>query len=516
LDDLSYLFKSAKAALTGSIPPPNPYEQYQSAHQPPPPPPKMSRSVGGNGGSGRREERFFGEYTHLANLPQADYALHTLRKLASAVMPIMRKRGWRVGTLSEFYPDQANLLGLNVNAGQQIMVRLRSPYNVSSFMLFEQCLDTLLHEYVLSSVCICCTDPDRLCHIVRGPHDDVFHRHWNELRSEWETLVASGYTGEGFLGKGQQVGGNYMPAEEVRRKARAAAAEREKDRVKRGRRIGQTIGGRPGDLPIRDAVAIATISRIGDNSSKGKGRDSIGGSTEEITAGCGQGSKRAEQEGKDAMVNGFKTKEDMDEANWMAIQAAQFELEEAEEQKRLQMGLQPTEPNAGPSQLIPASDGEGMYTWDPEYGLRPAKSVWKKPEEPRTTQSAPPQERRPPPRPERNSQGKPVSRIVKEAEDSKRKKAAGTGSSKRSSSSSAQPGSSGSWPCTACTFVNMKNKSKCEVCESDRPDAPKRSVSRKRSTSFSQSLGWNCPRCTTFMGHEWWVCSSCGTMKQSS
>lgn len=52
-----------------------------------------------------------GAYTHLDKLDRAADALHTLKKIASLVKPIMRARGWRVGTLSEFYPDQQNLLG---------------------------------------------------------------------------------------------------------------------------------------------------------------------------------------------------------------------------------------------------------------------------------------------------------------------------------------------------------------------------------------------------------------------
>jgi hypothetical protein len=37
--------------------------------------------------------------------------------------------------------------GLNVNRGQQILVRLRYPHNSSSFLPFEHALDTMLHEY---------------------------------------------------------------------------------------------------------------------------------------------------------------------------------------------------------------------------------------------------------------------------------------------------------------------------------------------------------------------------------
>jgi hypothetical protein len=93
-----------------------------------------------------REEQFFGQYNHLNGYGNAADALSILRRLASAVMPIMRKRGWKVGTLSEFYPENPGLLGLNVNRGQQIMVRLRSPHNALQFLRFEHCLDTLLHE----------------------------------------------------------------------------------------------------------------------------------------------------------------------------------------------------------------------------------------------------------------------------------------------------------------------------------------------------------------------------------
>lgn len=50
-------------------------------------------------------------YVHLAQLPRADDALRLLKRIASAVKPIMRNHNWRVGELAEFYPSQANLLG---------------------------------------------------------------------------------------------------------------------------------------------------------------------------------------------------------------------------------------------------------------------------------------------------------------------------------------------------------------------------------------------------------------------
>lgn len=50
-------------------------------------------------------------YRHLTGLPRADEALHSLKKIASLVKPIMRARGWKVTELCEFYPSQQNLLG---------------------------------------------------------------------------------------------------------------------------------------------------------------------------------------------------------------------------------------------------------------------------------------------------------------------------------------------------------------------------------------------------------------------
>jgi hypothetical protein len=51
------------------------------------------------------------EYSHLKSFPREKEALHALQKIASLVKPIMRARGWTVGTLAEFYPDSRNLLG---------------------------------------------------------------------------------------------------------------------------------------------------------------------------------------------------------------------------------------------------------------------------------------------------------------------------------------------------------------------------------------------------------------------
>jgi hypothetical protein len=53
-------------------------------------------------------------FSHLADFPRAKDALHALKKIASLVKPIMRARGWKVRQLTEFYPEQQNLLGMAI------------------------------------------------------------------------------------------------------------------------------------------------------------------------------------------------------------------------------------------------------------------------------------------------------------------------------------------------------------------------------------------------------------------
>jgi hypothetical protein len=50
-------------------------------------------------------------YEHLKGLPRSDQALTLLQTVASRVKPIMRKHGWRLPLLAEFFPDTPGLLG---------------------------------------------------------------------------------------------------------------------------------------------------------------------------------------------------------------------------------------------------------------------------------------------------------------------------------------------------------------------------------------------------------------------
>jgi len=97
--------------------------------------------------------------------------------------------------LKEFWPSDPQLLGLNVNGGQEICVRLRPASDKNSFIPFHQLLHTMLHE---------------LTHIVRGPHDSQFYSLLDQLTEECEALLINQTTGgiAIFPGKGNVLSSN--------------------------------------------------------------------------------------------------------------------------------------------------------------------------------------------------------------------------------------------------------------------------------------------------------------------
>ncbi|GLC38760.1 hypothetical protein PLESTM_000773000 [Pleodorina starrii] len=118
-------------------------------------------------------------------------AMDWLKRISHQVQPIMRRREWRVPLLSEFFPANPNLLGLNIGGGggrtREIKVRLRPARDPDSFLPYESVLGTMLHELV---------------HNVRGPHDGAFYKLLDEITAECEELMSRGVggTGVGFDG----------------------------------------------------------------------------------------------------------------------------------------------------------------------------------------------------------------------------------------------------------------------------------------------------------------------------
>ena len=95
----------------------------------------------------------------LQHLPSPQRALDLLNRLANdqAIQHIMQEHKFAVGTLTELAPhEHPNLLGLNKNAGEVILLRLRTDA-YDGFRLYADIRRVLCHE---------------LTHNVWGDHDD--------------------------------------------------------------------------------------------------------------------------------------------------------------------------------------------------------------------------------------------------------------------------------------------------------------------------------------------------------
>ncbi|KAI0853510.1 WLM-domain-containing protein [Daldinia vernicosa] len=242
-------------------------------------------------------------YSHLRGFTCEKVALHTLKKVASLVKPLMRARGWKVGQLVEFYPAEHNLQGINEGAGQRICLRLRCAEDPNRFLPIEQVVDTMLHE---------------LTHNVHGPHNDEFHALWKQLRDELEALVMKGYTGEGFLSPGHVLGKGKIPPEEAGRLARVAAANSRTINTGSGQKLGG-VGPRPGQ-DIRGVIVEAVQRR-----------------NNTLQDGCANNNQTQGQIRRiadTATRNGFRTQAEEDAANEAAIAQALWELVDEEERAR--------------------------------------------------------------------------------------------------------------------------------------------------------------------------------------
>ena len=506
----------------------------------------------------------FSTYEHLQGLPRGDEALTMLRKVASLVKPIMRKRGLKVQILAEFLPPEQNLLGLNINRGYKICIRLRYHNNPDLFLPVEQVVDTMLHE---------------LSHNVWGEHDGNFHRLWDELRDEQETLLRKGYTGEGFLSEGKRLGGgaHVPPPHEMRRLARASAEKRQaQNKLKKN--SGQRLGGNPLHLlggDVRQVIADQVSRR------------------NTISKGCASGRKDATTLSDQSANNTFKTKAEEDDANNRAIAQALYELMEEEEGRKLDGTFSSTPTDGGlawhpedglydprTERLPELSGGQGtppteeeQMEWALQESLRST---------PEPNQSGANDQRPAPPRfqngidrtnsepiisPETASNPaappipgqhaetfrSPISPLTPEAESiaQQRRKRPITQTSMPSPTAlsvtnpnkspiidisepfdpSVKP-SQDQWTCEICTCINPLSFLACDACGTERtqpigignrgPRPRPRPVSmvpvsvQEQRQGRGESLGWTCTGCGAFMEHRWWTCSACGRMKESS
>lgn len=228
------------------------------------------------------------EVRALVRRPLREQAEAMLERIAKQVQPIMRRRRWRCLKLTEMFPKNPSLLGLNVNRGQEIKIRLRPHYDENTFLPYEDLLGTMLHE---------------LTHNVHGPHNAAFYKLLDEIREECEELMARGIsgTGDGFdapsCGK---LGGRttvHNPPEHMRRATALRAAEERKAQRALMPSGGRKLGGGSSTargLSPREAAARAAERRLKDNlwcPNEGMSSDtdmhSLSRTHEETSAPCG-------------------------------------------------------------------------------------------------------------------------------------------------------------------------------------------------------------------------------------
>jgi len=403
------------------------------------------------------------EYEHEKFRPREAEALQTLRKVASLVKPIMRQRGWIVGTLAEFWPPEKNLLGINWNKGQKICLRLRYPYDERQFLPIEEVVDTMMHE---------------LCHIVHGPHDEAFHKLWNQLRDEHESLLRKGYTGEGFLSSGHKLGGGRIPMHEARRQARLAAEKRQTLNAGSGQKLGGRSVRRGED--IRKVIADAATRR---------------GTVER---GCASGTERGQGLVEETTRNGFRTKAEEDDANEDAILQAYIEMIQEEEREKYGKDyIQPTKSNPAGTQgasalpeFKPSSATSAPASTKPSIltSTKPSKVAKAVPGMPSDGWSC-----------DVCTLYNPSNYLLCDACGTERH---------ASKFSSLHP--------PASTPSTRKAPPRPTTAPKSPPSKSIKSLSSLSATDNKKPLGWVCHRCGNFMESEWWTCAGCGTMKQSS
>ncbi|KAL8931749.1 MAG: hypothetical protein Q9216_007085 [Gyalolechia sp. 2 TL-2023] len=431
------------------------------------------------------------EYQHEKSRSRESEALQTLRKVASLVKPIMRQRGWRVGILTEFYPPEQNLLGLNWNRGQKICLRLRYPGDERQFLPLEQVVDTMLHE---------------LCHNVHGPHNEAFHNLWNQLRDEHEALIRKGYTGEGFLSAGHKLGGSThrIPMHEAQRRARAAAEKRRTLTAGSGQKLGGA-GLRRGQ-DIRKVIADAAQRRI------------------DIMRGCADtDTARVKEIVDQTNQSGFKTKAEDDDANEEAIMLAYIDLIQEEEREKY-----------GKDYVPPSKDNPAGSYQTPQSS-NPVKS------EPGTSTKPPiPNATKPTP-----AGAAAIPTHIFDLDDSASAAdfssswtcnictlvnpptylicdACGTDrpspppSPQRRRPPPLHPSSS-SRHHTAISNLTLSNEERARIpSKSDKLENIRSLNAEIARKAQAQPVGWQCLGCGNWMESQWWTCGRCGMMKTKS
>lgn len=170
----------------------------------------------------------------LVKMPKKDEAKKLLDRLASICAPVMGRRQWRVKCLKEFYPTNAGLLGMNVNRGASILIRLRPGHDKDSFLPWHDVLGTMVHE---------------LTHMSVGSHSAEFYKLMDQIHDEVDKdggimgTEKMSMVGATWMTESHRLGGSKTATEGNHSKAATAAAEKRIKLSAMTSSSGQRLGG---------------------------------------------------------------------------------------------------------------------------------------------------------------------------------------------------------------------------------------------------------------------------------
>lgn len=128
-----------------------------------------------------------------------------------------------------------------------IHIRLRHNATPDDFLDLEDLVGTMLHELThnVRRPSLLLEEELGLMFTLRaGPHDEIFFKQLAELNTEYDALVATGYSGEGFLGDGKRVGlGVSHDVDPKKAREIALAKLEERERLRRLLGTGGRLGG---------------------------------------------------------------------------------------------------------------------------------------------------------------------------------------------------------------------------------------------------------------------------------
>ncbi|GHJ84331.1 hypothetical protein NliqN6_0733 [Naganishia liquefaciens] len=395
-------------------------------------------------------------FEHLAKKPYSEKAEQLLLKVASLVKPIMVKHGWKVGTLAEMFPDNPSLLGLNVNRGAKILLRLRPHQSPDTFYDQDQLVLVMLHE---------------LTHNVHGPHDASFYKLLGELEEEWYELKRKGYSGDGFHSDGARLGGSRGTPQHIGRIKGLEAAER--------RRAKSTLmgrGGRLGGTPTRGVVKSPREMAV--EAAERRRADDKACSHDSPSA-LHEAEKAAQQStGHDAIDL------TLEEEGPSAATAAEITVSGRSGGEVIDLEVSDDEPErSGDTTSIPI---RGVIP--PALAETEAVAVIRSAR--RSTDSQTPANR------QSLTPSNDRGTIQTRPRDSD-----SIALKSKPSSKKAYLRADGTWSCPTCTLNNPAHAGRCQACEGLKP--------------IDESVGWRCEFCWEYGSeHGFWMCRNCGAIRK--